>query len=266
MKKKLMTVMLSAALLFGAAAPAATTYAYPKADFSWKFVQGQTFQVIGKPGTTYEILTPDMTRITSRRGDTVEFFLPRKGDVYILAHQPGEEDFLYHLMVGGEENRTVIEHHVEHIRHHINLDSMDADVDEGETSEQFAQEVLDLVNQERRKQGIAPLRLSRELMDAAAIRAEEITQVFSHTRPNGQPCSSLIDQGAYTVGENIAAGTSTPEAVVNQWMNSSGHRANILNKDYTELGVGHEYRRGSEYGHYWVQMFRRPMSRAYRHW
>lgn len=126
----------------------------------------------------------------------------------------------------------------------------------------FAEQVLTLVNYERSQRGISPLRLSRELMNAAAIRADEITRVFSHTRPNGQPCSSLIRDGAYTVGENIATGAQTPEAVVEQWMNSPGHRANILNGDYEELGVGYAYAPNSEYQHYWVQMFRRPMSKA----
>ena len=130
------------------------------------------------------------------------------------------------------------------------------------SASQFAQEVLDLVNAERSKRGVAPLRLSQDLMDAAAIRANEITEFFSHTRPNGQPCHSLINQGAYTVGENIAGGSATPVDVVNLWMNSSGHRANILNPDYEELGVGYVYKAGTEYGHYWVQMFRRPMSKS----
>ena len=76
----------------------------------------------------------------------------------------------------------------------------------------------------------------------------------------------MIKNGTYTVGENIAAGSATPETVVKQWMNSPGHRANILNSDYEELGVGYAYKSGSEYGHYWVQMFRRPMSKAIRRW
>ena len=56
--------------------------------------------------------------------------------------------------------------------------------------------------------------------------------------------------------ENIAAGNATPEAVVDQWMHSPGHRANILNKDFKELGVGYYYKENSTYKHYWIQMFR----------
>lgn len=129
---------------------------------------------------------------------------------------------------------------------------------------QSAKEVLDLVNIERSKVGVSPLKLNEELMWASNIRAEEISRVFSHTRPDGSACSSLIKDGMYTVGENIAAGNSTPEATVEQWMNSPGHRANILNPDYTELGVGYFYDANSEHGHYWVQMFKRPMSVAIR--
>ena len=120
----------------------------------------------------------------------------------------------------------------------------------------FAVEVLRLVNVERAKVGAAPLRLSNDLMDVAAIRAEEITRSFSHQRPDGSSCFTLVRNQNRTMGENIAAGSATPEAVVDQWMHSSGHRANMLNKDFKELGVGHCYKEGSSYGHYWIQMFR----------
>lgn len=128
----------------------------------------------------------------------------------------------------------------------------------------YAEEVLELVNEERAKRGIAPLKLMDELMEDAAIRAEEITIKMSHTRPNGEPCSSLIKQGKYTVGENIAGGAATPAEVVDLWMHSDGHRANILNVDYEELGVGYAYRENSTYKYYWGQMFKRPMSKAIR--
>ncbi|MBR1421797.1 MAG: hypothetical protein IJ575_12190 [Selenomonadaceae bacterium] len=124
---------------------------------------------------------------------------------------------------------------------------------------QFAQEILDQVNQERARAGVAPLTLSEDLTYAADIRAEEIVENFSHTRPDGSSCFTVLDNNYRNVGENIAAGSSTSEGTMNQWMNSPGHRANILNPNFTELGVGYVYRDGSEYGHYWVQLFRRPM-------
>ena len=120
----------------------------------------------------------------------------------------------------------------------------------------FAVEVLRLVNAERAKVGAAPLRLSNDLMDATAVRAEEITRSFSHTRPDGSSCFTLVRNQNRTMGENIAAGSVTPAAVVDQWMHSKGHRENMLDKRFKELGIGHCYKEGSSYGHYWVQMFR----------
>ena len=130
------------------------------------------------------------------------------------------------------------------------------DYSESREAADFAVQVLQLVNVERAKVGAAPLRLSSDLMNAAAIRAEEITRRFAHERPDGSSCFSLLRNQNRTLGENIAAGSATPEAVVDQWMHSPGHRANILNKDFKELGVGHSYKEGSSYGHYWIQMFR----------
>lgn len=121
---------------------------------------------------------------------------------------------------------------------------------------EFAVQVLRLVNAERAKVSAAPLRLSNDLMNATAVRAEEITRSFSHTRPNGSSCFTLVRNRNHAMGENIAAGSATPEAVVDQWMHSPGHRANMLDKRFKELGVGHCYKEGSTYGHYWVQIFR----------
>ncbi len=120
----------------------------------------------------------------------------------------------------------------------------------------YAAQVLQLVNTERAKVGVRPLRLNSELLTASGVRAEEISRHFSHERPDGSSCFSVLPNRNRAMGENIAAGSATPEAVVDQWMNSPGHRANMLDRRYTELGVGHYFKEGSEYGHYWVQMFR----------
>lgn len=120
----------------------------------------------------------------------------------------------------------------------------------------FPEEVLQLVNRERAKAGARPLRLSKDLLDAAAIRAEEISRHFSHTRPDGRDCFTLLRNRNHTLGENIAGGNPTPAEVVDSWMHSPGHRANILNKSFKELGVGYYRKDGSAYTHYWIQMFR----------
>lgn len=123
-------------------------------------------------------------------------------------------------------------------------------------NEQFANQVLDLVNRERAKRGIAPMRWSTALQDPANLRASELTEYFSHTRPNGRDCFSVFPRSNDYKAENIAAGQSSPEEVVDCWMNSSGHRKNILNPHHKEMAVGYVYDEQSEYGHYWVQLFR----------
>lgn len=119
----------------------------------------------------------------------------------------------------------------------------------------YAYQVVDLVNQERAKYGLSALSVDTTLMNAAQKRAIETVTSFSHTRPNGSAFSTVLSEYNYsyrTAGENIAYGQRTPEEVVNAWMNSSGHRANILNSSYTKIGVGC-YKSGSTY--YWSQLF-----------
>ncbi len=119
----------------------------------------------------------------------------------------------------------------------------------------YEQEVLDLVNAERAKYGLSALSADSKVQAAAEIRAEEIKSVFSHTRPNGTKFSTALTQVGATfrgAGENIASGQRTPEQVVNAWMNSEGHRANILNEKYKYLGVGCVSKGGS---YAWVQIF-----------
>ena len=132
-------------------------------------------------------------------------------------------------------------------------------LEKNENTQSYAQRVLNLVNIERRKAGVKPLVLSDELMRAAAVRSQEVTKVFSHTRPDGTPFSSIVSRHGRRIGENIGGGYQTPEEVVDGWMHSEGHRKNILHPDFTELGVGYTYEENSQYKHYWVQIFRRPM-------
>lgn len=119
----------------------------------------------------------------------------------------------------------------------------------------YVQQIVDLVNAEREKAGLAPLTLDKKVTAAAQVRAEEIRQSFSHTRPNGSNFSTALKEQNVSYrrsGENIAWGQPSPEAVVNAWMNSSGHRANILNKNFTKIGVGYFQYNGRNY---WSQLF-----------
>ncbi len=92
-----------------------------------------------------------------------------------------------------------------------------------------ANEVLRLVNQNRAQQGLAALKMDPELQAAAMLRAAETSLFFSHTRPNGETC---FYASAKMFGENIAAGSSTAAGAMDQWMNSAGHRANILSSSF----------------------------------
>ena len=124
----------------------------------------------------------------------------------------------------------------------------------------YAQEVLDLVNAERANAGLAPLTLDSSLNAAARVRAKEITTKWGHTRPNGgNPKSAVEEQGISpsSVAENISAGRWSASEVVNAWMASDGHRANILNPNYTKMGLGSVKvdNDPNRYGIYWAQLF-----------
>lgn len=118
-----------------------------------------------------------------------------------------------------------------------------------------AHKVLTLVNQIRSQYGLNPLTWDSELEETAVLRAAECSVSFSHTRPNGESCFSLYPDNTSSGGENIAAGYANAEAVVNGWMNSPGHRANILNPNYTTMAVGMVQASGTRYGYYWSQNF-----------
>ena len=120
----------------------------------------------------------------------------------------------------------------------------------------FAEQVVELVNQERTKAGLNVVTLDQNIASAALVRAKEIETSFSHTRPNGSKFSTaLIEQGVTFkgAGENIAWGQKSPEAVMQAWMNSEGHRANILNKNFTKIGVG--YYQNATGRNFWTQLF-----------
>lgn len=120
----------------------------------------------------------------------------------------------------------------------------------------YARQVVELVNQERAKAGLNPVTVDTKIEAAALIRAKEIEKSFSHTRPNGSSFSTVLTENSISFrgsGENIAWGQRSPQEVMNGWMNSSGHRANILNSKYTKIGVG--YYVGTNGRTYWAQLF-----------
>lgn len=131
----------------------------------------------------------------------------------------------------------------------INIPVLDAAV------ASYEQQVIDLVNEIRVRNGLKELRHNWELSRVARYKSQDMhdNRYFAHTSPvYGSPFTMIRNFGisCRTSGENIAKGYATPEAVVNGWMNSSGHRANILNASFTQIGVGYVAD-----GRYWTQMF-----------
>lgn len=122
----------------------------------------------------------------------------------------------------------------------------------------YAQQVADLVNEERSKAGLSSLTMNASLSRVAQAKAEDMRDknYFSHTSPTyGSPFDMMKQFGiSYSAaGENIAKGQRSPESVMTAWMNSQGHRANILNSSYEQIGVG--YCTDANGNTYWVQMF-----------
>ncbi|CAI7724925.1 MULTISPECIES: CAP domain-containing protein [Bacillus] len=119
----------------------------------------------------------------------------------------------------------------------------------------FEQEVVELTNKERAKQGLKALSVDSKLSKSARAKSQDMKDknYFSHTSPTyGSPFDQMKQFGITykTAGENIAQGQRSPQEVVTAWMNSEGHRANILNKNYTHIGVGYV-----KSGNYWTQQF-----------
>ncbi len=114
----------------------------------------------------------------------------------------------------------------------------------------YAYEVLELVNEERAKEGSAPLTMNRELLDAAMLRAAETAVYYSHTRPDNSYFNSALPE--LIILENIAAGYETPETVMEGWMNSPGHAGTLLAEDFRSVGIGVVLHNDN---YYWVQDF-----------
>lgn len=119
----------------------------------------------------------------------------------------------------------------------------------------YEEKVVELVNIEREKVGLAPLTINKDLVELARVKSQDMkdNNYFSHNSPSlGSAYDMMKAKGVKysTAGENIAMGQKSPEAVVTAWMNSAGHRANILKSSYTQIGVGYV-----SSGNYWTQMF-----------
>lgn len=128
--------------------------------------------------------------------------------------------------------------------------------DSGGTQDALAAQVIELVNQERQKAGLKALTVNTQAERAAQIRAREIQTSFAHTRPSGSYFNTALTETGVRyqyAGENIAYGQTSAAQVMNGWMNSASHRANILDGRFTSIAVCHT--RSSAGVDYWVQLF-----------
>ena len=122
----------------------------------------------------------------------------------------------------------------------------------------YEQKVVELVNVERQKAGLPALKMDASISNVARAKSKDmaVNNYFAHQSPTYGSAGDMLRQYGiswHAWGENIAAGQSTPEIVVNAWMNSSGHRANILSSNFSKIGVG--YVTSSSGRPYWTQIF-----------
>jgi uncharacterized protein YkwD len=122
-------------------------------------------------------------------------------------------------------------------------------------------QVLDLVNVERANYGLGPLTYNDNLALSAQNYAELMADrnFFAHTAPDGSTMVGRAEAAGYDswlfLAENLAGGQPSPDQVVAAWMKSPGHRANILSAEATDVGVGHTFKSGTRFGHYWALEF-----------
>lgn len=128
-------------------------------------------------------------------------------------------------------------------------------------------QVLELVNQERSRKGLAPLKLNPQLTQSAQMHSQDMANhnFMGHNGSDGSSPFERMRHAGYqflAASENVAAGYATPEAVMDGWMNEApdasghrGHRENILSPNYHEIGIGYAFQQATQYRHYWTQDF-----------
>ena len=168
-----------------------------------------------------------------------------------IKDEDNNSDIIYDNIVN-DTNIQIEKEIIDIIEDTNNADTLNYD---GIYYQDMAREVLELVNQIRIDNDLNPLIWNDSLEQSAMMRAPEIINTFEHTRPDGSGWYTTINTTYRTAGENIAAGQRTSQQVVDEWMDSPGHRANILNPNYTEMGVSLYYDQNDPYEYNWVQLF-----------
>ena len=215
---------------------------YYKVDFSTAIVTASTLNVRAGPGTQYKVVATvkknEYIRVFAGVGNW--YIVQVEGD-YVGAVSKQYVKPIYPNSI----NNTVTQNNSNNTQ--VTTTGMNTD----------EQDVFNLINKQRADNGLAPLKNDPEVQRIARIKAQDMVNnnYFSHTSPTyGSPFEMLKSFGiSYrTAGENIAGNSSNSEAVT-AWMNSPGHRANILNSSYNYTGIG--VVTGSKYGKIYVQMF-----------
>ncbi|WP_188402091.1 LysM peptidoglycan-binding domain-containing protein [Fictibacillus barbaricus] len=259
MRLKIVSLSLAAFLMMGSASYASTPYTVQKNDTLWKISQNKGVslsQLIGMNRLVSYSIYPAQT-----------LYIPSSSKTYTVKRG----DTLYKIASASNVSLWAILQVNPQIKQ-INwvYPGQVLDLPAAKTSApttpstpstpnttvgSYATQVSQIVNQERQKAGLAPLTLDAELSNVAMAKAKDMitNNYFDHNSPTyGSPFEMMRSFGInYTAaGENIAKGQTSPQAVMNDWMNSPGHRQNILSSNYDSIGVA--YYQGA-----WVQLFKK---------
>lgn len=238
MKKILLTGVLSVGLLFPAvtASASANINANANAEHNYTVESGDT---MWKVALKYDVSVPALIHANPEISNPDIIYI---GDSLVI---PAEDN---HSEKENTESKPNNDSDVSEDKEVEKEDAVESD-------SLFVQEVIDLTNNEREKAGLQPVKYDAELSQVALLKSQDMQQqgYFAHDSPTYGSLGDLLQsQGIryMSAGENIAQGYTTPESVVEGWMNSAGHRANILNDSFTHIGIGYV-----EDGHYWTQQF-----------
>ncbi len=240
------TIILSAVFILLGVSYSFGMQHYYKLDFSTGLVTATTLNVRSGPGVTYKVVA------TAKQNEYIRVFAG-VGDWYIVQI---EGDYI------GAVNKKYVKpiYPGANVKSNYNGNSSESDLSgngNASTMNSNEEEVLKLINEQRKKNGLSDLKVDNEVQRVARIKAQDMVDknYFSHTSPTyGSPFDMLKSfKVTYkTAGENIA-GNSTNAGAVNAWMNSPGHKANILNSSFNYTGIG--VVSSSTYGKVYVQMF-----------
>lgn len=225
-----------------------TSSVYAAEPFQEREVTVGTVISLNRPDTIYSVDNANLASLVESKPGIYGVRCDKPGDVYVTAITKIDGNLVKFVMLA----------HIKETKETQEMrnrrDKLFGDVTD-ETTRNYIEAVVTLVNRERKKVGLQYLMIYTDLVNGANIRAKEITNSYSHTRPNGSACFTVLREKYGWMGENIAAGYQSPEAVVQGWMNSEGHRKNILNPNFKKIGVGYYNKPSSDMVNYWVQMF-----------